>query len=178
MATLGTVTQQQRYEVLATSGDVEIRRHLPHLIADVVVDGDFGAAGNRGFRALADYIFSNNIAMTAPVIAQRSDEQRWEISFVMPEGSRIEEMPAPNQPVQLRAAGEEVCAVLRFSGYTSDRKVESATTRLLHRVRAAGLQPRGEVRVARFDPPWKPGFARHNEVIVPIVWPGTDQMAE
>jgi len=24
------------------------------------------------------------------------------------------------------------------------------------------------MRIARFDPPWKPGFMRHNEVIIPI----------
>jgi hypothetical protein len=30
------------------------------------------------------------------------------------------------------------------------------------------IQSTGKVRIARFDPPWKPGFIRHNELVVPI----------
>jgi len=29
------------------------------------------------------------------------------------------------------------------------------------------IEALGPVRIARFDPPWKPGFARHNELVVP-----------
>ncbi|NDA58234.1 MAG: heme-binding protein, partial [Actinobacteria bacterium] len=31
-----------------------------------------------------------------------------------------------------------------------------------------GLTPIGALRIARFDPPWKPGLLRYNEVILDI----------
>jgi SOUL heme-binding protein len=33
------------------------------------------------------------------------------------------------------------------------------------------LHTLGALQVARFDPPWKPGFMRHNEVILQIEYP-------
>ncbi len=31
-----------------------------------------------------------------------------------------------------------------------------------------GSTPVGALRIARFDPPWKPGFMRYNEVILDL----------
>lgn len=144
---------------------------MPYVAADVLVDDDFASAGNKGFRPLANYIFSNNISMTAPVIVQAAGEHVWQVSFVMPEESTLEQMPSPNGPVRLRASEGEVCAALRFRGYTNTRKVAAMTRRIQALVQAHGLQATGVIRVARFDPPWKPGALRHNEVVVPISWP-------
>lgn len=165
------MTEEQKYDTLATYGDLEIRRYRPYVAADVLVEGDFQSAGNKGFRPLANYIFSNKIAMTAPVIVEAAPAQKWQVSFVMPDQSSIDEMPAPGPSVKLRASDGEVCGALRFRGYTSSRKVEAMTKKLSALLHEQGLSPAGTVRVARFDPPWKPGIVRHNEVIVPIEWP-------
>ena len=165
-----SVTEHQKYDLIKKYGDLEIRRYLPYVAADVLVDGDFASAGNKGFRPLADYIFSHNIAMTAPVLVEETHQKKWQVSFVMPDQSQIENMPVPQGAVNLRASQGEVCAALRFRGYTTPRKVASMTKRLFGLLSANNITPNGVIRVARFDPPWKPGIARHNEVIVPIEW--------
>lgn len=164
------MTEQQKYSLLKKINELEIRRYSPYVCADVLVEGDFESAGNRGFRPLANYIFSNKIAMTAPVIIEEASAQQWQVSFVMPDQSRFEEMPVPSGQVRLRASEGEVCAALRFSGLATSAKVRAKTKKLLSLLEANGYLSAGEVRVARFDPPWKPGFLRHNEVIVPINW--------
>ena len=73
-------TEEPRYEVILSEGDMELRRYAPMLIAETAVEGDLDQASNKGFRLLADYIFGNNqssdaeqkarIAMTAPVTVE------------------------------------------------------------------------------------------------------------
>lgn len=164
------MTERQKYEVISLIDDVEIRRYLPYVAADIVVNNEYEKAANQGFRPLANYIFSNNIAMTAPVIVQEKSEgaDKWQVSFVMPSGSKIEDMPEPQGKVELRAEQEEICAVIRFSGYTSGAKVEKLKNKLLKTLDRHKYEVIGKVRIARFDPPWKPGFLRHNELVVPI----------
>ena len=70
-------TEEPKYEVVFSEGDMEVRRYAPMLIAEAEVEGSMDEASNKGFRLIADYIFGNNqssdseqrskIAMTAPV---------------------------------------------------------------------------------------------------------------
>lgn len=73
-------TEEPRYEVILSEGDMELRRYAPMLIAETEVEGSMDEASNKGFRLIADYIFGNNqssdaeqrakIAMTAPVTVE------------------------------------------------------------------------------------------------------------
>ncbi len=73
-------TEEPKYEVLFSEGDMELRRYAPMLIAETEVDGDLDEASNKGFRLIAGYIFGDNqspdagqkakIAMTAPVTVE------------------------------------------------------------------------------------------------------------
>lgn len=49
-----------------------------------------------------------------------------------------------------------------------DFELRHYPTALLAAVRRAGLEPVGGVYFARFDPPWKPGFLKHNEALVAV----------
>ena len=162
------MTERQKYEVIKLIDDVEIRRYLPYVAADVVVNEEYEKAGNAGFRPLANYIFSNKISMTAPVLFEEQGEEAWQVSFVMPHGSKITEMPTPANNVKLREGKEEICAVIKFSGYTGEKRIKKFEERLLNTIHKHKMSAIGKVRIARFDPPWKPGFIRHNELIVPI----------
>ncbi|MGV8804886.1 MAG: SOUL family heme-binding protein [Polaromonas sp.] len=80
--------EEPKFEVLAQDGNYEIRKYGAVIIAETLVQGDIGAASEKGFRLIADYIFGNNqapasvppaaaeqkssekIAMTAPVVAE------------------------------------------------------------------------------------------------------------
>ena len=164
------MTEQQKYDVIDHIGAVEIRRYHPCVMADVVVTADYSNAGNIGFGPLVRYISNNNIAMTAPVVQEPTAGGSWTVSFVMPDGMTLESMPRPaGSPVTLRDAPEHIAAVLSFSGYTGTAKVAEKEARLREILADAGIAVNGPVRIARFDPPWKPGFLRHNEVLLPVV---------
>jgi hypothetical protein len=162
------VTQQQPYEPIGRWGDVEIRRYPEHAIAEVVVDGDFDEAGNRGFRPLFGYI-QGQIAMTAPVV-QTPGEDGHRVAFVMPEGRDLNTLPPPaDSRVHLRAVEQHIAAALRFSGWGNARDLETRGRQLLAALADSPWQPVGTVRLARFNAPFIPPFLRHNEVVVDVV---------
>jgi hypothetical protein len=70
-------TEEPKFELISKEKDIELRRYPPFIVAETWVDGDMSEASNKGFRAIAGYIFGDNkaaggtdpakIAMTAPV---------------------------------------------------------------------------------------------------------------
>lgn len=164
------MTERQKYEVIQISDGIEIRRYLPYVAADVVINEDYDKAASMGFRPLANYIFSNNISMTAPVIVEEKSPESWQVSFVMPYGSKLSEMPIPANNVKLRGEQEEICAAIKFNGNTSKNRIKKYEEKLLSYLKVQNIQKSGQLRIARFDPPWKPGIIRHNELIQPIIW--------
>ncbi|MDP2000203.1 MAG: heme-binding protein, partial [Rhodoferax sp.] len=70
-------TEEPKFEVLSKDNSIELRRYAPFVVAETWVEGDMSEASNKGFRAIAGYIFGDNkaaggtepakIAMTAPV---------------------------------------------------------------------------------------------------------------
>jgi hypothetical protein len=163
------MTEQQKYDVVERIGRVEIRRYHPCVMADVDVNADYSTAGSIGFGPLVRYISQNNIAMTAPVVQEPSARGSWIVSFVMPDGMSLESMPRPaGSSVSLRESPEFMAAALRFSGTTSTSNVTDKEKELRAVLAEKGIAVTGTMRIARFDPPWKPGFLRHNEVVLPI----------
>jgi hypothetical protein len=178
------------YEVIRRDGPFELRRYEGYLRAVVhVAASSYGQAANAGFNPLADYIFGNNraadriamtapvsasrasgekIAMTAPVTATRADDE-YVVSFTMPSGYSMENLPLPNNPrVILESVGAHVVAAVKFSGYMSDKSGAKAQEQLEDWMRGQGLTAAGEPVSAQYDAPWKPGFARHNEIMIPV----------
>ena len=163
------MTAQQKFEVRQKYDGFEVREFAACVVADVEVSGDVSSAGSQAFRPLFNYISSNQIAMTAPVIEEELSTEKWRVSFVMPEGSKISDLPNPvGSPVVLRELPAHRAAALRFNGRTTEKAVLEHELKLLELVKAQGLKVTGKACIARFDPPWKPPFARHNEVILPI----------
>jgi hypothetical protein len=191
------VTEQQRYSVQARHGDVELRDYDDCVVADVVVTGSAEQAGNRAFRPLVSYISGNNqssaslamtapviqesvmpepaserLAMTAPVIQETAGNGRWTVSFVLPGARPLEEYPVPSDPrVSLRAVPGETVAALRWAGRWTEGNVARRTEELQAALIEAGWVAVGPPRWARFDPPWKPPFARRNEIVIPVLRP-------
>ena len=163
------MTAVQKYDVHENHDGFEVRDFAPCVVADVIVKGGISSAGSQGFRPLFNYISKNQIAMTAPVIEEEIGTSEWRVSFVMPEGSRIDDLPtSEGSPVRLRELPAHRAAVLRFSGRTSENAVLKQELKLLEMLEAKGITSVGKARIARFDPPWKPPFMRHNEMIIPI----------
>lgn len=169
------MTEHQKYDVIDRAGPVEIRRYHPVVFADVHVTADYARAGNIGFGPLVRYISAHSIAMTAPVIQESPGPREWTVSFVMPDGETLDTLPRPaGTNVTLRVVGEELAAALRFAGYTSESRVARKEAELRSALRKSVYEPVGALRIARFDPPWTPGFLRHNEVVLAVGSAGID----
>lgn len=114
---------------------------------------------------------SQKLAMTAPVLQSGplpgSDAPAdFVIAFVLPAGVTAETAPLPSNPdVRIRSLPGSLTAVVRFPGSGTAAAFARRNDGLQAALKLAGLAPMGPPRFARFDPPFKPWFLRHNEVL-------------
>jgi len=186
-APLAMATEEPSYRVTLQAEPFEIRQYSPLIVAQVEVPGDLSEASSAGFRLIANYIFGNNIAvrdggvnmaepipekiaMTVPVIAEgKGDQKTWLIQFVMPKQYTLETLPKPNNPlVKLIPIGAQKLAVIRFTGFVSDEKVQEKTAELMAWIQSKNALPLGNSRLARYNPPWSIPWMRRNEILIPI----------
>jgi hypothetical protein len=179
--------EEPSYRVTTQSEPFEIREYPPLIVAQVEVSGDLSEASSAGFRLIANYIFGNNIAvrdgglttaepapekiaMTVPVIAEgKGDQKTWLIQFVMPKQYTMDTLPKPNNPqVKLIPIGPQKLAVIRFTGFVGDDKVQEKTAELMAWIKSRNALPLGNPRLARYNPPWSIPWMRRNEVLIPI----------
>ncbi len=185
--------EEPAFEIVKSSGDYEIRRYAPRIVAQAEVEGDLWGASNAGFRVIAGYIFGNNVSsekgesakipMTAPVTAEPVSERiamtspvtvenagaRYRIHFVMPAQYTMATLPRPTDDrVKLRELPAQRMAVLRFTGLSGEGKVKEKTADLLGWMKAEDLEAAGAPQLARYDPPWTLPFLRRNEIMVPL----------
>jgi hypothetical protein len=192
------MTEQQPYEPVRRYAHFELRRYPAYVVAEIHVTATFDRAGNAAFRHLFNYISGSNtarqkLAMTAPVIQETGTPEKiamtapvlqsgplpgsgqpadFVVAFVLPEGVTAETAPVPSDSeVRIRAVPGSLAAALRFSGSGSEAAFEEHNTGLQAALVLAGLTPVGPPRFARFDPPFKPWFLRHNEVIQDVQEP-------
>jgi len=166
------MTETIPYEITGTAGEIEFRKYPAMVLATVDSAGD-----DSGFNLLFAYITGNNatrdsISMTAPVITATkipmtapvvSDAES--MSFVMPAGKTPDEIPDPlDSRVRIIPVPEREVAVITFRGHTQEEEVEAVEARLRKGLRDAGIEAVGEAFLMRYNPPWIPGFLRHNEV--------------
>jgi hypothetical protein len=120
---------------------------------------------------------SQTVQMTAPVLQSRladaalssacgSDKGAYAVAFVLPAGMTEDSAPVPADPqVRIRTVPGSAAAVVRFPGSGSESAFAKHSRELLDALAKAGITPVGAPRFARFDPPFKPWFLRHNEVV-------------
>lgn len=134
------MTEQQPHELVNSYPHFELRRYPAHVVAEVHVNTTFDRAGNAAFRHLFNYISGSNtaqqkLAMTAPVIQESGPSQKLAMTAPV-----LQTGPMPGTDAQ---ADFVIAFVMTLAGLTAV----------------------GAPRFARFDPPFKPWFLRHNEVI-------------
>ena len=189
-------TEEPKFESLRKEDKVEIRRYVPVIVAETIVDGDMDSASNRGFQLIAGYIFGNNerIAMTAPVVAEAQSSaekiamtvpvsiepqiaddskmagaQRWRIHFVMPSQYTLATLPKPLNPqVKLREIPAKTYAALTYSGFNTESKVQEKTDQLLDWLKTQKIETIGKPQLARYNPPWTLPFLSRNEILQEI----------
>lgn len=171
------MTQRQKYSVLQSFSNCELREYDACVIAEISIEDDYNGATSKAFGSLFRYISGSNqksekIAMTAPVISSTLatiDSGQWNISFVMPTGSVLSDLPLPQQShVTLRSIPVEKCLALSFRGRASAAVCERKESELRAFAMSKGYNLTSETRICRFDPPFKPSFLHYNEIVIPI----------
>lgn len=172
------MTQRQKYEVIEKFSTFEKRSYDPCVIAQIEMLTNYNSASSSAFRYLFNYISKGNqtstaIAMTAPVIAATEgsvDSERWTISFVMPAGSTMADLPAPkDSKVVLKEIGRQECVALSFRGRATLHLCAQKEEELRSQAKVQSFELSQETRIARFDPPFKPGFMNYNEIVIPLL---------
>lgn len=188
--------EEAQYEIIKTYDKFELRKYKTQVVAETVVEGDFGEVGNKAFRILFDYLNGNNIAsqkiaMTAPVTQNEvkdasqkiamtapvtqsvakmdSTNETYTISFVMPADFTLETTPIPvDSLVNIREIPEKTFAAIRYSGSWNQDKYLKHEAILLTAVKKSGLKTIGDPVFARYNSPFALWFMRRNEVLIEI----------
>lgn len=168
-------TEQQKYTVIQSDGDVEIRFYPSATLATIQLNAKtYKELSNSGFRSLASFIFGGNnagknIPMTAPVHMDINNPVS-SMSFVMPQQYSLENLPKPNDAkIVLEQSADEYVAAVKFGGYSSDEKIKLNTEKLNSLLQKKGITHHGNFRLLGYNPPYQ-FFGRRNEIIVTIDW--------
>jgi effector-binding domain-containing protein len=180
--------EEAAYKVLRKENNFEIRDYAPHILAETVVEGDLEEAGDKAYRRLFRYISGENrsrdkMAMAAPVsqeqkgekiqmtapVGQRSVQEEWAVSFMMPASYTLETLPEPEDPkVTLRQVPARRMAAVRYSGFWSEKNYLRYKLELESWIHERGLTVVGDPIWARYNPPFTPWFLRRNEILIPV----------
>lgn len=157
------------YSVVGTvDQEVEIRQYSDMTFASISSD-----SLDSAFTALSRYIMGNNednvrMDMILPVIS-RSEEERVNMSFILPEGYRRDNAPQPlNKDIDIGEVPSRKLAVLGFSGYAGDSAYEEHRGKLESSLREHRVQTQGDYFLFRYAPPRSPPVLMRNEVAVEV----------
>jgi hypothetical protein len=176
--------EEPAYITVKSFPEFEIRQYPAYTVAEVVVPGPAGDAGNRAFPILAGYIFGKNkgerkFAMTAPVtqtpasarmamtapVTQSAAAAGILVQFILPKNIDLASAPEPLDPgVMLRHIPSRKLAAIRYSGLWSEANYNKHLAMLQDAMRTAGVAWKGEPVLSRYDSPMTPWFMRRNEI--------------
>nr|WP_314901315.1 heme-binding protein [uncultured Deefgea sp.] len=124
-------TEEPKFEVISQNNHFELRRYPAILVAEVEVAGDMDTASGQGFRAIADFIFGNNIAvkpssaegsekiaMTAPVTLSPVNAPAEKIAMTAPVVLAPAKASAPTEIPSLQGAQQWRVHFVMPSSYT------------------------------------------------------------
>jgi effector-binding domain-containing protein len=180
--------EEAKYDVIIKDNRFEIRNYAPHVLAETIVEGSLEDAGSKAFNRLFRYISGENrsrvkVDMTAPVsqksagekikmtapVGQQPVEGKWAVSFMMPAAYTLETLPEPEDPnITLRQVPARRMAVVRYSGFWSEKSYQRNMVKLESWIHGQGLTVVGDPIWARYNPPFTPWFLRRNEILIPV----------
>lgn len=185
----GSRVEQAEYSVIKKGDGYEIRNYPAHIVAQTTVSGSYQESMNKGFSIVAGYIFGGNtkkesIAMTSPVTVQGSSSEKIAmtapvmisnegdsriLSFGMPKSYTLQTLPTPTDDrVKLVEIADKKFAVMRFSGYRTNTKIQEIEKKLLAALVADGVEVVGTPLYAGYNAPGTPPWMTRNEVLVEV----------
>ncbi len=185
----GSRVEQAEYSVVKKARGYEIRNYPRHIVAQTTVTGSYRDSMSTGFSIVAGYIFGANIkkeniamtspvvmeggasekiAMTAPVMVGGENETRT-ISFGMPKSYTMDTLPTPSDSqVKIVEIPDKKFAVLRFSGYRTDSRIQNMEKKLLELLSQDKVEVISKPSYAGYNAPGTPPWMTRNEVLVEV----------
>jgi hypothetical protein len=138
-------TETQKYEVLYTKDNFEIRFYPEAILATVEMNGTYDNSRNSGFQVLAGYIFGGNeensqIAMTSPV-RMSGNEKLNTMSFVLPSKMEFDNLPEPkDKRILLHKSKPMYTASVQFGGYANEADIAKHREKLVEILKQLNIQ--------------------------------------
>jgi hypothetical protein len=91
------------------------------------------------------------------------------MSFFMPAGVTVTDLPEPNRSdIDLHVQPSKIVAVIKFSGWASDKVLEKQFNILKSKLKKASIEFEDTYSYLGYNPPYKL-INRKNELIIPLV---------
>jgi hypothetical protein len=162
--------ESAKFTLIKKEKDFEVRVYDEIALA-MSKENDF--RGYSGFNEAFDYISGSNdqnrkISMTTPVINDLNQDSMT-MAFVMPSDIPFESLPKPRSNRLSMIKKENMAfASIRFSGTVCPTLLEKKKKELTEWMSANDLIPGSVIWLARYNPPFIPGFLKHNEVLISV----------
>jgi len=162
--------ESAKYRSLKKEKDFEVRVY-DDISLIMSKDNDF--RGYSGFNEAFDYINGSNdqnrkISMTTPVINELNQDSMT-MAFVMPSDIPFEDLPKPKSGRLNMIKKENMTfASIRFSGTVCPTLLEKKKKELTDWMSTQNLIPGSVIWLARYNPPFIPGFLKRNEILISI----------
>ncbi len=166
------MSDQPKYDVIKRQESFEIRHYQSFMMIEAT---DRNLESYQGFRLAFDFIQGNNergqkIAMTVPVVNQLNDNGVQTTAFVMPLKMTYDDVPQPlNDNLQKVIMPERLCAVIRFSSNPKMSEIRDFEKNLRSWIDQEGYRIVGVLQLARYNPPFIPGFLKRNELWFEVI---------
>ncbi len=160
-----------KYDVMYKENNFEIRHYHKHIIA---LSKEQTLSGSYGFNEIFNYISKNNdrrekIAMTTPVLNDIVDEKAVTTAFVMPSQYSLDSLPKPNSTnTKLVEVDQQYVAVIKFSNNVNVKRIRHQQQLLLTWLKKHKIMAIGQFKLARYNPPFVPGFLKRNEIMIEV----------
>ena len=165
--------ERQKYNLIKVADGFEIRYYPKAIMATVATKGHKNNKNaNQNFRTLAGYIFGGNkgaqkISMTAPVYMERDTDVN-RMSFVLPSGYTINELPNPNDSaIKIHYSDDGYFAALSFRGFAGEHKIVKKENELKQLLKKNGYATIGKFSYLGYNAPWEI-INRQNDIVVKI----------
>jgi uncharacterized protein YxeA len=140
------------YKLVKKYPDFEIRKYESSLFNSVKLPySSYKESSRKGFSILAGYIFGSNeknekIAMTSPVMMSIEDSMT--MHFLVPKKYTEETLPSPtNKQVELTKIPAKTVAVISFTGWADDEKIEKYKQQLIQHLKEEKIEYKGPFRM-------------------------------
>jgi len=167
-------TPELDFELEHKIGDFELRRYHARVAACTLVDDPaLAPALDHGYTRLASYLCGANrtdevIERIMPILIAMQDGF-YAVSFAMPPGRTLEELPQPEHPcIELRKIAAREIAALRFRGPVTADNLAAHQGRLLLQVQEARRTAHGSITLACFHSVTTLPILHRNELWVEI----------